>query len=126
MLVYLNVFIYSVQFSKTIFFHNFRCYFLFFLSPSSDLLSISLDLDHVNNFFQNFFALFSRRFLSLFSVAIALSDVFYLNINGGIPINHFIPYKRFILYILLFSLKFSTFLIVIHPVKYILFLFILL
>ena len=114
------------NFQRPFSFTTFVVTFCFFLSPSSDSLSISLDLDHVNNFFQNFFALFSRRFLSLFSVAIALSDVFYLNIDGGIPINHFIPYKRFILYILLFSLKFSTFLIVIHPVKYILFLFILL
>ncbi|MBA2907197.1 hypothetical protein FHU23_003867, partial [Clostridium saccharobutylicum] len=70
------------NFQRPFSFTTFVVTFCFFLSPSSDLLSISLDLKAVNNFFHFFKALFQRLlFRTYLKLFMSLSDVFYLNIN---------------------------------------------
>ena len=58
-----------------------QLYAVTILSPSSDLLSISLDSTPVNNFFKLFFFQSFKLFFKFNLLLIALSDVFYSTID---------------------------------------------
>ena len=78
LLVYLNVYIIFCSIFKDHFLS--QLYVVIMLSPSSDLLSISLGLTCVNNFFLNLFCFIKFSFYQVLSLLfVALSDVFYHN-----------------------------------------------
>ena len=108
MLVYLNVFILILfNFQRPFSFTTFVVTFCFFVSHSSDSLSLSLGFDLVNNFFQIFQNSFKKGFyLISFNCLCLLATCFILTYKIIAIIIHLLVYLIYF-YI---SLKYSFFL----------------
>ena len=107
------------NFQRPFSFTTFAVTFCFFLSPSSASFSISLDLDHVNNFFLKLFCSFFKVF-SKFVFSCYRSQRRILSYHKSFPLLIFLLlYKIIISYFLYFSILFIHILLSTHHVKFI-------